>query len=134
MFGFFVASGEAAELLEFAEATFDAVAQLVQGFVILPLLFTVRARWNHGLGLHGFFYVLNEFVRVITLVCNDCLGLALAQQFDGGGVIADLAACQKKSLRQAQFVDQQMNLRRQSTSGTPQSLVAPFLPPVAACW
>jgi hypothetical protein len=36
--------------------------------------------------------------------------------------------------RQAQFVGQQVDLGRQTTSGTPQSLVcAPFLRPVAAC-
>ncbi len=43
----------------------------------------------------------------------------LAQQFDGRRVIADLAAGQKKIHRQAQFVHQQVNLGRQSTSGTP---------------
>ena len=36
--------------------------------------------------------------------------------------------------RQAQFIGEQMNLGRQASSGTPQSLVgAPFLRPVAAC-
>ena len=46
----------------------------------------------------------------------------------------DLASGDAKIYGQTQIVGQQMNLGRQTSSGTPQSLVrAPFLRPVAAC-
>jgi hypothetical protein len=59
-FGFSIASGEAAKLLEFAEAAFDAVAQSVKGFVVIPLLFAIAARRNHGLGLHRLFHMCED--------------------------------------------------------------------------
>lgn len=102
--------------------------------VIVPLLFAVAAWRNYSLCLHRFFYVGDDLVRIVAFVSNHCLGLALAQQFSRRRVITDLPASDQKVQRQAQFVDQQVNLGRQSTAGTPQSLVAPFWLPVAACW
>jgi hypothetical protein len=59
----------------------------------------------------------------------------LAQQLDGLGAVIHLAARDEKVQGKAQFIGEQMNLGRQTSSGTPQSLVfAPFLRPVAACW
>jgi len=58
----------------------------------------------------------------------------LPQQFDGLCAIVHLAAGNAKIQRQAGFIRQQVNLGRQTSSGTPQSLVrTPFLRPVAAC-
>ena len=56
----------------------------------------------------------------------------------GGAAFMHLAAGQQEAQRPAERVSEQMDLGRQSTSGTPQSLVrSPFLAaplPVAACW
>jgi hypothetical protein len=58
----------------------------------------------------------------------------LPQQLDGLGTVIHLATSDKKIQGQPQFIGEQMNLARQTSSGTPQSLVrAPFLRPVAAC-
>jgi hypothetical protein len=58
-----------------------------------------------------------------------------AKQLDGLGAVIHQAARDKKVQGQTQFIGEQMNLCRQTSSGTPQSLVcAPFLRPVAACW
>lgn len=73
---------------------------------------------------------------VIASICQHAFCFALSEQGDGLGAIVDLPRRNDKIQRQAVFVGQQMNLGRQSTSGTPQSLVfgAPFFGPVAACW
>jgi hypothetical protein len=57
------------------------------------------------------------------------------QQLRSRSILASLARRDAELQWQPVFVGQQMDLRAQSTSGTPQSLVffAPFLRPVAAC-
>ena len=134
VFGFFVSRGESAKTLEFAEATFDAIALFVEIFVVFALYFAVAFGWNHGFGSHGF-NVLYDGVGVVPLVGQYGLGLMLAQQFNGLRTVIYLTASDEKIQGQAQFIGEQMNLGRQTSSGTPQSLVrAPFLRPVAACW
>ena len=79
--------------------------------------------------------MVDDGIRVVALVGQHRLGLVLAQQLDGLRAVVHLAAGEQKVQGQAKFVGQQMNLGRQTSSGTPQSLVrAPFLRPVAACW
>jgi hypothetical protein len=57
-----------------------------------------------------------------------------SQQLDGLGAVVHLAPSDKEIQGPAPFIGEQMNLGRQTSSGTPQSLVrAPFLRPVAAC-
>ena len=134
VFGFFVACGESTKTLEFAEAAFDAIALFVEIFVVFALHLAVAFGWDHGFGSHGF-NVLYDGVRVVALVGQHGHGLVLAQQLNGLGTVIYLAAGDKKIQGQAQLIGEQMNLGRQTSSGTPQSLVrAPFLRPVAACW
>ena len=105
----------------------------VEGFVVLSLQFAISFGWDHDFGFHRF-HVLNDGVRVVALVGQHGLGLARAQQRDGLRAVIHLATRNQKIQRQAQLVGQQMDLARQTSSGTPQSLVrAPFLRPVAAC-
>jgi hypothetical protein len=132
--GLLISRGKAAEMLQFSNAAFDAIALFVQVLIVVPLLFAIGARRNHGLGLHGLLDMRNHLVRVVALVGDHRLGLALAQQFNGNCIVAHLAGAEAELQGQSQFIDQQVNFGRQSSSGTPQSLVrAPFLPPVAAC-
>jgi len=134
VFRFFVSCGEPSKALELIEAAFDTIALFVEIIVVLALQLAVSSGRDHGLGSHGF-NVLYDGVRVVSLIGKHGLGLVLAQQRDGLGAVIYLAAGDKKVQGQAQFIGEQMDLGRQTSSGTPQSLVrAPFLRPVAACW
>ena len=77
-FRFFVAGGESAETLEFAEAAFDAIALFVEVFVVRALHLAVSLGRDHGFSSHGF-DVLHDGIRVVALVGQHGLGLALAQ-------------------------------------------------------
>jgi hypothetical protein len=84
---------------------------------------------SHGLD------VVEDLLAVVALVGQHPPGLALSEQSDGLGTVVDLSGGNEEVDRQAQLIGQQMDLRRQTSSGAPQSLVrAPFLRPVAACW
>jgi hypothetical protein len=121
-------------VLESGEASFDAVALSIELFIVSSLLFSV------GLGGHDSnrsdgFDVVQDGLAVIALVGQHPFRLSLAEQSDGLGAVVDLATSYEEVDRHPQFVGQQVDLRRQTSSGTPQSLVlAPFLRPVAACW
>jgi hypothetical protein len=129
-----VSRGETAETLEFTESTFDAIALFVEIFVLLALYLAVSFGWDYGFGSHGF-NVLNDGVGIVALVGKHGFSLVLAQQLDGLGAVIHLPARDKKVQGQTQFIGEQMNLRRQTSSATPQSLVCtPFLRRVAACW
>ena len=121
-FGFFISCCESAEALEFAEAAFDAIALFVEVFVVFALLLAVAFGWDHGFGSHRF-DVLYDGVGIVALVGQHGLGLVLAQQSDGLSTVVDLSAGDKKVYRQTVLVGEQMNLGRQTSSGTPQSLV-----------
>jgi hypothetical protein len=77
-------------VLEFTEAAFDTVAQLVQGSIVVPLLFPVGARRNDRLGVHGCLYMGQDGTGIVALVGDDGLGLAAAEQLDGWRVVADV--------------------------------------------
>lgn len=115
------------------EAAFDAVSEFVQVGIVSSLLAAVDLRWDddrcaHGLG------VLDDGPAVIASIRDHSLSLAIAQQGEGFGVVAALPGREAELERLSVAVDQQMDLGRQTSSASPQSLVAPFLRPVAACW
>ena len=134
LFEFFLACGESAEVFESGEAAFDAIALSIEFFIVSSLLFSVGLGGHDGDRSHGFDMV-EDSLAVIAFVGKHPLCLTLAKQFDGLGAVVDLAPGHEEVNRQAQFIGEQMDLRRQTSSGAPQSLVrAPFLRPVAACW
>ena len=133
LFEFFVACSEAPEVLEFGEAPLDAVALSVEVFVVGVL---VPAAGQGGYDRYGAHRcdVSADRLAVVAFVGHHPLGLALSEQRDGLGAVVDLATGDREVHRQTQFLCQQMNLGRQTSSGAPQSLVgAPLLRPVAAC-
>ena len=133
-FEFFVPRGESAEVFESGEAALNAIALFVEGFVIGAWLFAVAFGRDHGDRAHAG-DMLNDGVAVVALVGQHRLGLAVSQQGDGLGAVVELPCGHGKVDRQAQLIGEQVDLSRQASSGTPQSLVfAPFLRPVAACW
>ncbi len=134
MLEFFVACGESAKVLESGEAPLDAIALSIEFFVVNPLLFSVGFGGHDRDRSHGL-DVVQDGLTVIALVGQYPLGFSFSEQIDGLGAVVDLTAGHLEVHRQAQFVGQQMDLGRQTTSGAPQSLVrAPFLRPVAVCW
>jgi len=122
-------------VFEAVEAAFDAVALFVEFATVASLDFAVPSAWDDGCSSKAF-DLGHDRGGVIAFVGEHDLGLTAFEQMDGLGVLAGLPGCKPKGDRITQTVGQQMDLRRQSTSGTPQSLVfgAPFLRPVAACW
>jgi hypothetical protein len=134
LFELFVSCGESAEVLELGEASLDAVTLSIEFFVMGALLLAIGFGRNDGDRSHGL-DVIKDGLTVIALIGQHPLGLSFPEQLDGLGAVVDLAAGDEKIDRQAQFVGQQVDLRRQTSSGAPQSLVrVPFLRPVAACW
>lgn len=78
IFWFFVSGGKSAEALEFAEASFDAIALFVEAFVVLALLLAVSFGRDDSFGSHGF-NMLHDGVRVVALVGQHSPSLALAE-------------------------------------------------------
>jgi len=121
-------------VFETVEAPFDAVALLVELAVVGSLVLSSLARRDDRLGSQAF-DLGEDFGAEVSLVGDHHLGLAAFQQIDRLSILGGLAGSEPEGDRQAVPVGQQMDFGRQSTSGTPQSLVfaAPFLRPVAAC-
>lgn len=133
-FVFLVASGEAAEVFEAREAAFNAIALFVKGLIEVAWLLPVAFGGDNGDRAHAL-DVRDDGIAVIALVGQHILDFTMCQKTDGLGAVVDLSRGYGKGHRQSLLVGQQMDLRRQTSSGTPQSLVrAPFLRPVAACW
>ena len=121
-------------MFESGEAPLDAIALSIEFFIVGPLLFSVGFRGYDRDRSHGL-DVIEDGLAVVSLVGQHPLGLSLSEQIDGLGTVVDLAAGHPEVHGQAQVVGQQVDLRCQTSSATPQSLVrAPFLRPVAACW
>ena len=127
-----VARGDAAEVFEFVEATLDAVARLVDFEVVRDLASAPWIAGNDGAGPDGRNAVA-DLVAVIGLVGQNVVGLKALHQREGLRCIAGLARGEDDAERPAEAIGGEVDLGGQTSSGTPQSLVAvpPF--PVAAC-
>jgi hypothetical protein len=73
---------------------------------------------GRNFGFHRF-HILDDGVCVVALVGQQSLGLARAQQHDGLSAVIHLATRNQKIQRLSQFIGQQMDLGRQTSSGTP---------------
>ena len=127
------ACAEAPEVLELVEATFDAVAGLIEPFVERKPMRSPGVGRDHSLSAHGA-DVLSESVAVISGVSDDRFGFASFEQHGRYHDVVNLTRGKQKAQRSTEPFGEHVNLGCQSSSGTPQSLVArpPF--PVAACW
>src|SRR5215470_733227 len=132
-----IASGEPSKMLKFVEASLDSVALAVEKLVVANGSGAAGVGRNHCLhagGLDGG----SDRVAVVGLVGNDRVTVHAFQHGLGGAALVHLTAGQGKTQRAPERIGEQMYFGRQSTSGTPQSLVrSPFLAPplpVAACW
>src|SRR5690606_496057 len=134
----FIAGGQASKVLQFVEAALDAVTLTIERLVMVNALRAAAVRRNHDLHA-GRLDRGADGIAVVGCVGDHGTTLDTIQQQLGGTTLVHLAAGQQEAQRPAEGVGEQMDLGRQSTSGTPQSLVlgtpllAPPLP-VAACW
>ena len=122
-------------MFELVEAAFDTIVLFVELSVVLSLVFAVAFGWDHRLGSHVF-RLSHDGVRVIAFVGDHGFGPLAVKELRGRHILASLARGDAELQRKTVFVGQQVDLRAQTSSGTPQSRVfgAPFLRPVAACW
>jgi hypothetical protein len=124
--------GDATVNLEFAETAFDEIALSIEFFVVPVLVFASPFGGNYR--LHSFGPDQgSHLVGIVTFIGNHRLGRVSGQQCRGTLTIGLLPSGQQQAQRPAQRIAQQMNLRSQSATGSPQSLLTRPLFPVAAC-
>ena len=116
------------------EGSLDAVALAIERVIEAALHFSQGAGRDDG-GDATLGQVVQDGVGVVALVGEHGFRFARAEQRDGLGAIMRLAAGQNESEWQPEFIREQVNLGRQTSSTPPQSgLLTPFFRAVAACW
>jgi hypothetical protein len=128
-----VARGDAPEVFELVEEALDAVPEPVGDRIMRDLDLARAGRGNDRLGF-SLGDQLAQSVAVISLVGNDAAAFEIRQKLRRGGAVVGFSAGQDEAKRPPLSIGQSVDLGRQSSSGTPQSLIRspPF--PVAACW
>ena len=128
-----VACGDVAKMLEFIEEALDPIAQPVGDGVMWNDDFARRFGRDDGFSA-GFGDEVAQRVAIVGFVGNDAASAEVGQQLRCGGDVMCLAAGHNEAQGPTERVGDDMNFGGQSSSGTPQSLIAvpPF--PVAACW
>ena len=132
-FGLLITGSQTAELLQPAETALDSIALFVELLIVPALFLPATPGGDDRFGLHRFDMGQDGF-RVVAPVSDNRIRLALSEQLHGLGAVVDLPGGDAEVDRLSMLIRQQVNFGRQTSSGTPQSLVcAPFLRPVAAC-
>jgi len=126
------ASGDASEMLEFAEEALDQIALAVDASVDGSMDETLACRWDVGPGAAGSDQ-LEQRVGIITAVGDDVAALQAGQQVWRRAQVVGLAGGQHEPYRQTVLIDEHVDLGAQSATRTADGVIlAPFLPP-AAC-
>jgi len=125
-----VACGDVAKMLEFVEEALDPIAQRVGDGIMRNDEITRRFGGDDRLGFGD--EVAQRFA-IVSFVGDDATGAEIGQQLRCGGDVMRLPASQDEAQGPTERVGDDMDLGGQSSSGTPQTLIAvpPF--PVAAC-
>jgi hypothetical protein len=128
-----VARGDAPEVFELVEEALDAVPEPVGDRIMRDLDLARAGRGNDRLGF-SLGDQLAQSVAVISPVGNDAAAFEIRQKLRRSGAVVGFSAGQDEAERPPSSIGQSVDLGRQSSSGTPQSLIRspPF--PVAACW
>lgn len=129
---FLEAGSNTAKLLELVESPLNHVSLPVDSLVEAIHVVSASLGWNHPLGT-DFLDLIRELVTYVASIGDY---MATSFVFDQRLSLRDiryLPGREDKPQGQALGIAEQMDLRAQSTSGTPQSLVLFFFDP-AACW
>src|SRR5215471_13553307 len=128
-----VACSDVAEMLEFVEEALDPITQPIGNFVVRDDDFAGLDGWDDGFGA-GVGDQVAQPIAVVGFVCDHAISSEIGQQLRRGGDVVCLTTRQDETQGATERIGDGMDLGGQSSSGTPQSLVAvpPF--PVAACW
>jgi len=124
-------SRHAAKMLQSVEHTFDDIALPIEAFAERIYRPCIAFGRNYGSGA-GLMDIAANLFADIAAVGEHVSSLLTGQQGSRLSDIVDLAGRNQQPQRQPPSIAQQVNLRAQSSSGTPQSLVVFFLEP-AAC-
>lgn len=101
--------------------------------VVVPLLFAIRFRRNHG-ACARLTYRLDERVCIVSLVCGDGVCRDAFEQSLRLRHIVGLTGRESPARQLAKSFDQCMNLGGQSAARTAERLIAVFVGAPAACW
>ena len=127
------ASGDAAELFEFAEEPLDQVAPPVEPGFDGALDADASLRGN----MRSAAAPVDEIDKgpaVVAAICNQRRGWQPVDQERRHGLVRGLPRRENKADRQAVLIDHRMDLRAQSATRTAKGVIrAPLFPP-AACW
>lgn len=127
-----VPCGDVAEMLEFVDASLDAVAEFVVSLVQPPRPFARWIGWDDASRARAPDFV-PKGTRIEGCVRDHGFGLLAFDQGRRMEKVMGLAWREHRTQWPPQRVAQQVDLGRQTSSGTPQSLIfgPPF--PLAAC-
>lgn len=116
-----VARGDAAELFEFVEETFDPVALFVSDVVEWARVFAMAVRWDHGarICLGGGF---EEAVGVVGLVSDQRAWGQTCDEVVSAGHVVFLAEPNNDAHRIAQAIGRGVDLGAQSAAGATEAL------------
>ena len=118
-------------LFELAEESLNAVALFIELFVVWDLFFAVAASGDDGahfgLGEEG-----ADGVGVVAFVGDEALGAQAFEEGFGLGAVVAVSARKLDFKRPAERIAEQVQLRGQSSAGSPQSLTGRPLFPVVA--
>lgn len=107
---FIVAGGNCSVLFKLCEEILDSVAGLVEVLIIVPRCFAACFWRNDCLDPRRFQPVEAPLISVISLVCDEDVGLNLTDQNIGAVQIARLSRRQVNAQRIAQGVANRMDL------------------------
>ncbi len=119
---FFIARGDASELLELAEEAFHEVVRLVAVSIIVPWCVAIRARRDNGKGALGL-DMLDQRIGIIALV-GDYRGppARFFEQRRGLGDVGVFAAGEREGEGVAERIDEAVDLGAESATRAAQSL------------
>src|SRR6202158_4717857 len=131
--GFFVAGGDASELLDELKETLDEVAFGVEGEVAIAGDLAIRF-WRDDRLDGSHFEALDEGVGVVALIAEQGLGLHFGRECFSLGDVVDLPAREAERQRIAQSVHDHMDLGGRAAARAAYRLVeTPFLRAPALC-
>lgn len=125
--------GDSSVQFQFAKTSFDQVPLSVELLVVPDPALPVALGRDDGLHF-PLLKPTTNLVGIVALVRNQALGTLVLQQRGCTLTIGLFSSGEQQPQGPSQPVAQQMNLSRQSSSGSPQSLVGRPLFPAAACW